>query len=403
MLFFALMVVFFARRDYAGWADVSRVFWKPVGIVALLRLPVLPQPALAAFSVAWKALLVLSALGIFTRISTAGAFLLGTYLIGIPESFGKIHHADAILVWAMATLALSRSGDGWSVDALMRAARRPELPSTPRSGEYTWPIRMMWLVMSIIFFSAGVSKLRHGGLAFVTSDALATHFIHSNYGLGRPAGAPLVDWGLWFAHHPVLCRAMGAGSLLFELALPLALFSRWARRLVVPGVFSLQLGITFLMGPDFLRFAFCYLFWVPWEKIGVALKKSTDTKNRHQFLYDGSCGLCQKTVAVLRRLDVLDRIVFRDALRDWPAIRTEFPTLSQEACLENMHVVTASGRVETGFDAYRAISWSLPLLWPIAPLLYVPLVPAVGRRVYAAVARGRHRGGCPVPTRSAAP
>ena len=55
MLFFALMVVFFARRDYAGWADVSRVFWKPVGIVALLRLPVLPQPALAAFSVAWKA------------------------------------------------------------------------------------------------------------------------------------------------------------------------------------------------------------------------------------------------------------------------------------------------------------------------------------------------------------
>ena len=106
---------------------------------------------------------------------------------------------------------------------------------------------------------------------------------------------------------------------------------------------------------------------------------------------------------MVRRLDVLDRIVFRDALRDWPAIRTEFPTLSQEACLENMHVVTASGRVETGFDAYRAISWSLPLLWPIAPLLYVPLVPAVGRRVYAAVARGRHRGGCPVPTRSAAP
>ena len=360
---------------------------------------------MAAVSAIWKALLVLSALGIFTRISTAGAFLLGTYLIGIPESFGKIHHADAILVWAMATLALSRSGDGWSVDALVRAARRPEEPPRPRSGEYTWPIRMMWLVMSIIFFSAGVSKLRHGGLAFVTTDALATHFIHSNYGLGRPAGPPLVDWGLWFARHPMLCRVMGAVSLFFELALPFALFSRWARRIVVPGVFSLQLGITFLMGPDFLRFAFCYLFWVPWEKMGAALKNSTDTntRSRHHFLYDGSCGLCQKTVAVLRRLDLLGRIVFHDALRDWPAIQAAFPTLSQEECLENMHVVTASGRVETGFDAYRAISWSLPLLWPIAPLLYVPGVPTVGRRVYAAVARGRHRGGCPVPTRSAAP
>jgi len=157
------------------------------------------------------------------------------------------------------------------------------------------------------------------------------------------------------------------------------------------------------MGPDFLRFAFCYLFWVPWEKMGAVLKNSTDTHRRHHFLYDGSCGLCQKTVAVLRRVDLLGRIVFHDALRDWPAIQAAFPGLRQEECLENMHVVTSSGRVETGFDAYRAISWSVPLLWPIAPLLYLPGVPTVGRRVYAAVARGRHRGGCPVPTRSAAP
>ena len=240
MLFFALMVVFFARRDYAGWADVSRVFWKPVGIVALLRLPVLPQPALAAVSVAWKALLVLSALGIFTRISTAGAFLLGTYLIGIPESFGKIHHADAILVWAMATLALSRSGDGWSVDGLMRATRRPEEPPRPRSGEYTWPIRMMWLVMSIIFFSAGVSKLRHGGLAFVTSDALATHFIHSDYGLGRPAGAPLLRVGplVRAASHPLpghgrrlaVLRADAATRALLAVGAP----NRGPRRFFAP-------------------------------------------------------------------------------------------------------------------------------------------------------------------------
>ncbi len=62
-----------------------------------------------------------------------------------------------------------------------------------------------------------------------------------------------------------------------------------------------------------------------------------------------------------------------------------------------MHVVTDRGRVETGFDAYRAIAWSLPLAWPIAPLLWVPGVPWLGRRVYAAVAARRHRSGCPVP------
>jgi predicted DCC family thiol-disulfide oxidoreductase YuxK len=344
---------------------------------------------------------VTSAVGLFTRISTAGAFVLGTYLIGIPESFGKIHHADAILVWAMAVFALSRSGDGWSLDGLIRAARRPGQPASPPSGEYTWPIRMMWLVMCVIFFCAGVSKLRHGGLSFVVSDALATHFIHANYGIGRPAGRPLTEWGLWFARHPALCRFMGAGSLLFELALPLALFSRWARRIVVPGVFLLQLGITFLMGPDFLRFAFCYLFWVPWALLGARLRRTMATQRQHHFFFDGSCGLCQRTVAVLRRLDVWKRIVFHDALNDWASIHAAFPALRQEDCLETMHVVTASGRIETGFDAYRAISWSVPLLWPVAPLLYVPGVPFAGRRIYASVAAGRHRGGCPVPERPA--
>ncbi|HEX4439666.1 MAG TPA: DUF393 domain-containing protein [Thermoanaerobaculia bacterium] len=122
----------------------------------------------------------------------------------------------------------------------------------------------------------------------------------------------------------------------------------------------------------------------------------------HHFFYDGSCGLCRKTVAVLRRLDVRHRVVFHDALNDWASILSAFPGLSQPACLETMHVVTASGRVETGFDAYRAIAWSIPLLLPVAPLLYLPGVPAVGRRLYAAVARRRLRAGCPAPNRSEA-
>jgi len=405
MLFFSLMLFFFRGRDLSAWGDVSKVFWRPVGVVALLHVPVLPQPAMAAIAAAWKVLLIASAVGLFTRFATAGAFVLGAYLIAIPESFGKIHHADAILVWAMAAFALSRSGDGWSLDALIRAARRPEDAANPPAarGEYTWPIRMMWLVMSIIFFNAGVSKLRHSGLAWVTSDVLATYFIHSNYGIGRPAGPPTSEWGLWFARHPALFRPMAGLSLLFELSLPLALFSRWARRIVVPGVFALQVGITLLMGPDFLRFAFCYLFWVPWASVGDRMRKAAETLRRHHFLYDGSCGICRKTVAVLSRLDLWKRIVFHDALNGWAEIHAAFPGLSQDDCLETMHVVTASGEVKTGFDAYRAISWSIPLFWPIAPLLYVPGVPLAGRRVYARVARNRHRAGCPVPERSAAP
>ena len=177
--------------------------------------------------------------------------------------------------------------------------------------------------------------------------------------------------------------------------------SRRARLFIVPGVFLLQVGVAVLMGPDFTKFLICYLFWIPWARLGTRAKGRMRERNKHVFLFDGACGLCQRTVAVLRALDVLDRIVFYDAIRDWPTVRERFPVLHQQDCIETVHVVTSRGRVEAGFEAYRALSWSLPLLWLAAPLLYLPGVPWVGRRVYAAVAARRHRTGCPVvPSRS---
>ena len=58
------------------------------------------------------------------------------------------------------------------------------------------------------------------------------------------------------------------------------------------------------MGPDFLRFLVAYLFWVPWKWVGERLRRLVARERRHAFVYDGSCGLCGKTVAVLRRLDL---------------------------------------------------------------------------------------------------
>ncbi len=158
-----------------------------------------------------------------------------------------------------------------------------------------------------------------------------------------------------------------------------------------------------IVGRDFLRFLVCYLFWVSWNRMGETITRAAARRPRHALIYDGACGLCRRTVAVLRRLDVLGRLEFLDALSTWSRIHVAYPILSQEDCLAAMRVVTADGRVEKGYDAYRALSWSLPLLWPIAPLLYVPGVPVLGRRIYAAVAARRHRTGCPVPAGSAVP
>ncbi len=402
MFFYGTLAAVYWRSDAVEWASVSPVFWEPIALFRALGLGVLPATAMSVAAAAWKVCLLASAAGLATRVSTAGAAVLGTYLIGLPHNFGKIHHADAILVFAMVILAFSLSGDGWSLDALIRAARKPRAAPPAPSGEYTWPLRMMWLVMSLVFFAAGVSKLRHSGLAWVTSNAMEGYLLRSNDPLALPAEVPLTDWGLWIAGVPWLSTLLGATALALEVVFPVALFSRTARRIVPGAVFGVQLGVALLMGPDFYRFWICYLFWIPWDRLGQAIRRRTSaTGHRHAFLYDGSCGLCRATASVLRRLDVAGRLEFLDVLADWPRVQAAFPALVQEDCVRTMHVVTAGGRVERGFDAYRAISWSLPLLWPIAPLLYVPGVPSLGRKVYAAVAARRHRSGCPAPAGSA--
>jgi len=122
-------------------------------------------------------------------------------------------------------------------------------------------------------------------------------------------------------------------------------------------------------------------------------------------LYDGQCRLCQRSIAMLRRLDWRKRLAYRDA-RDpsgWP---TSPRPLEMDRLLFEMHVVTPDrSSVYAGFDAFRWIAARLPLLWPVVPLLYVPGVPTLGRRVYLWVAKNRynlvpcHDGQCELPKR----
>jgi predicted DCC family thiol-disulfide oxidoreductase YuxK len=120
-------------------------------------------------------------------------------------------------------------------------------------------------------------------------------------------------------------------------------------------------------------------------------------------VFDGGCGFCTRTVAVLRRLDLLGRLRFADANVSAASLTSIHPSLTAEACLADMHVVVGheSGTVsiKTGFDGYRSIAWVLPIAWPTLAILYVPGVPAVGRRIYRFVASHRSTTSCRLPPR----
>ena len=107
-------------------------------------------------------------------------------------------------------------------------------------------------------------------------------------------------------------------------------------------------------------------------------------------LFDGHCGLCRRSVRWLRALDWLKRLRFVDFQNEEQRLAwaLEIPYADLDRAL---HVKFPDGSTLSGFSAFRAMSWHLPPLWILAPLLYLPGMKFAGDRVYACIAERRKR------------
>src|SRR5262245_60897489 len=110
---------------------------------------------------------------------------------------------------------------------------------------------------------------------------------------------------------------------------------------------------------------------------------------RARVLYDGDCPLCRRSITILRKLDWFHRLEYVSA-RETSQEVLRHPLVEGAPLLEEMHLLTPDGkRIYHGFGAFRWMAWRLPLLWLVAPLLYLPGVPWLGQRIYLWIARNR--------------
>lgn len=283
LLFYLLTPVLFPswgwHEDFSAWGKVSDVFWNPIWLFARFHIPRFSADLLAVIELIWRIALAFSCFGLFTRLSTAVSFILGLYLFGLPNSFGKTHHLDTLMVFCFLIMAFSRCGDAWSVDRLIQTARHGADSLAQRrslSGEYTWPVRTIWVVTSLVLFAAGFSKLRHSGLQWITGDTMAIFLVQANY--HTTDAEPLTSWGLNLAQSTRLSHLLAAAAVALEIGFPIALFSRRARWFIVPIGALMQLGIAVLLGPNFYQMMLCYSLWVPWDRVAAQLKRPRENQ-----------------------------------------------------------------------------------------------------------------------------
>lgn len=257
ILFFGYLSIWFLNYDFSVLARHPEELWYPVIFMQIFQVDQFPSELLLRIAAPIWCLSMFSAcIGLFTRTSVFVSVGLGLYLLGVTHSFAKINHGDAGLLFAMGIFLFSRAGDVYSVD---RWLQKSAGQSVEPSGEYLWPIQMIRIVLVLIFFLAGLSKVFGSGLDWVTSEHFSTILVRTQ--LTREVALPI---GSWIASMPSIAMFMAAGALVCELSAPLALFNTWFRRLIIPSLFLMQVGIRLVMGDDFTQFMALYLFWIPW-------------------------------------------------------------------------------------------------------------------------------------------
>ena len=107
------------------------------------------------------------------------------------------------------------------------------------------------------------------------------------------------------------------------------------------------------------------------------------------MLYDGDCGFCRAVRRCLAALDVTNRVRWQP----FQSLAEPPEGLAWDDLERSAYLRAADGRLFEGFYAFRALTVRLPLLMPLAPLMWLPGMGALGSRVYRRVADNRGRIG----------
>lgn len=267
ILFFALMCYFFGFSKYFVWFNLlPPEMWEPNGVLDLLNVRPLRYSDFSVIFGLWQAALVFCVFGLFFRWVGPLCFFLGLYISCQGHSYGYQTHNYMPVFLATLPICFSRASDVFSLDYLFFKEKLKKLKVD--ESEYSWPIRSVQFVFCLVFFSAGISKVLHGGIDWVTSDTLRNYFMRayiSYFDVNTFATELRVNE--WLYQHPLVCNLMAAVTVVVECASIFAFYSKRYAKMIVPMIFFFQVGIIFTIFVNFIYYIIIYLAWIPWSKL----------------------------------------------------------------------------------------------------------------------------------------
>jgi len=265
--------------DYTTWPEA--LHW-PISVFEYL--PTASPSTLLVLHRILELTLVLAAIGFATRLTTVMVGVLMFYLGSLESMNGKMFFLGAVPIILTGLFALSRAGDALSADRLIRGRLAwwpfgTTGPLEPHAA-YRWPMQICRVYIVIVYFSAGVAKLRFGGLGWALSDNLGLLFSATQDNQKCIFSNPILpDLTHWLAHHSAVTRLLGVGTVVIELAAPLALRASWIGYACVAAMIMMNFGFYYVLGADFRPLVLADIcFFIPWTRLGGWLRHITTGK-----------------------------------------------------------------------------------------------------------------------------
>jgi predicted DCC family thiol-disulfide oxidoreductase YuxK len=151
---------------------------------------------------------------------------------------------------------------------------------------------------------------------------------------------------------------------------------------------AFHVGSGVVLGIWFTSLMSGYACLVDWNWLGRRLTRMIAGQQLLLVIYDDSCEMCCRTIAILKTLDICGALVSIPSSSDDPR-RLAHPEITDEMVLRDLYVV-GDNYIAAGYDGYQKIATRMLTLWPLALIMTFPPVAAVGRRMYRRAADSRH-------------
>lgn len=278
-----------------GFVDLGRLpitLMRPTGLLQILSWRfyeiVLTPRGMLTLKIALVISLAAATAGYLTSASTKSAALLFLFYQGLVRSFGHFNHDEMPVVYMLIALAFTPCGDAWSIDSLLQRTRT-------RAGDvvYGFPILLLRGLLAWSYFSSAVIKLRVTGLGYFNSDNLPTvAILHSLDNLHDTQHR----LAFWLPSAVEFTAVLTLLIVLWELAFPLAIFSKLARWIILPFGIIFHVATIFFMNISFPYHLAAYAVFIDWpwlvgqlgripylSQLGSRLKSSTATRGSNSI------------------------------------------------------------------------------------------------------------------------